>query len=247
MRIFYGHDYYDSTLAHGGHDDPICYIRHKDKTVPYAEVRDIGIKPPSPNILVGTERETYRRYRRRDEFFTPKGVFGMLNYPTVVFCGKLYTGVRVTLNPDMEGMERHYFWDHDALKSYFDRIGVQEVTYTPPSKRFLQFTGYDNDVHLNDVFTPVVLSEASRNWLIDNKITVMTFDGQKWRVDGDDLKDVCFYKLFDAYTAYSEIEMWVGGVLSGSDRPMVELSDDMKAAKHGYDKWSFRKPPEERK
>lgn len=56
------------------------------------------------------------------------------------------------------------------------------------------------------------------------------------------LKDLQFFKVFDPYTAYQEIAMFVSGVMGGQAPPMVPVSDEVRLEKHGFDrKWSFRK------
>lgn len=57
------------------------------------------------------------------------------------------------------------------------------------------------------------------------------------------LKDVQFGKAFDAYTAFQELSMYLGGVMGGAHPPMVSISDKDMAAKKGFDKWSFRRMP----
>jgi len=66
-----------------------------------------------------------------------------------------------------------------------------------------------------------------------------------WRINGDDLKDLEFFRAVDAFSLFQKISQWVGGTIAGSGNPMVEIVDDkIKAHKHGFDKWSFRKLPE---
>ena len=60
-------------------------------------------------------------------------------------------------------------------------------------------------------------------------------------INSDRLKDYEFYQRVDAWSAMQEISMWVSGVLPSSARPMVQIADKDKIAKHGFDKWSFRK------
>lgn len=56
------------------------------------------------------------------------------------------------------------------------------------------------------------------------------------------LKDIQFYQVLDAFTAYQELEMWVGGVLSNN--PQIQpVPDKFKIQQHGYDEYSFRKLP----
>jgi hypothetical protein len=54
-----------------------------------------------------------------------------------------------------------------------------------------------------------------------------------------------FYRVLDAYSAFQRISEWVGGTLANTGNPMVAITDDrIKAHKHGFDRWSFRKLPE---
>lgn len=57
------------------------------------------------------------------------------------------------------------------------------------------------------------------------------------------LKDLEFYRVFDPYTAFQEIQMFYGR-LKSPEKPIPKISDaDMLEAK-GFDpKWSFRKEP----
>lgn len=59
------------------------------------------------------------------------------------------------------------------------------------------------------------------------------------------LKDIQFYQVLDAFTAYQELEMWVGGILSNN--PEIQpVPDKFKIQQHGYDEYSFRKLPTKR-
>jgi hypothetical protein len=56
------------------------------------------------------------------------------------------------------------------------------------------------------------------------------------------LTDYQFYRMFDAYTAYQEIEMFMNNEIVRPDDPFIEpISDEAKAQAHGFDKFSFRK------
>ena len=54
------------------------------------------------------------------------------------------------------------------------------------------------------------------------------------------LKELSFQKVFDPYLAFQEISMYLGGVLARPDRPMLTITDEVKAQQHGFDKHSFR-------
>ncbi len=61
------------------------------------------------------------------------------------------------------------------------------------------------------------------------------------------LKDLQFYKVFDAFTAFQEISMFLGGVLGVGEKEIIEIEDKYKIGQHGFDKWSFRKEPTKKK
>lgn len=59
------------------------------------------------------------------------------------------------------------------------------------------------------------------------------------------LAEVGFQQVFPPFQAYQEIDMYLGGVMGGNGRPMVQLNDKELLMKHGFDgKTSFRKPKE---
>ncbi len=60
------------------------------------------------------------------------------------------------------------------------------------------------------------------------------------------LKEFSFQRVMDPYTAYQELEMYVGSNLVKQMDPNVHVSDVIKAESHGFNKWSFRTPPKEK-
>lgn len=61
------------------------------------------------------------------------------------------------------------------------------------------------------------------------------------------LKKCNFQTVKDAYSTYQEIFQFVAGTLNKPENKMVKISDKDKVAKHGYNKWSFRKLPTKKK
>jgi hypothetical protein len=56
------------------------------------------------------------------------------------------------------------------------------------------------------------------------------------------LKEFRFQRIIEPYTAFQEIEMFLGGVLGSIEKEGPEMSDKEKVSSHGMDpKWSFRK------
>lgn len=71
--------------------------------------------------------------------------------------------------------------------------------------------------------------------------------GQEVRITYDDcLKDYQFYRVFDAMAAYQEIEMYFGNMCF--PEPSINpVPDVINAESHGFNKFSFRKDPENKK
>lgn len=56
------------------------------------------------------------------------------------------------------------------------------------------------------------------------------------------LKDLKFFKIFDSFKAFQEIQMFISGVLGVGDKQPEPQSDIEKVVAHGFDKkFSFRK------
>lgn len=51
-----------------------------------------------------------------------------------------------------------------------------------------------------------------------------------------------FVRIFDPYTAFQEISMFLGS-MAMPEKAMPIISDELKIHTHGFDKWSFRRPP----
>jgi hypothetical protein len=61
---------------------------------------------------------------------------------------------------------------------------------------------------------------------------ILTFNGC--------LKEFQFFKLVDPYTAFQEIQMYLGG-MAFPNKPMPQIDDKTMAEAKGFNKWSFRK------
>jgi hypothetical protein len=60
------------------------------------------------------------------------------------------------------------------------------------------------------------------------------------------LKPWEFYKVFDSYTAFQEISMYVGGILLAPVNPVPIPDDETLRDIKGFNKYSFRKEPKEK-
>jgi hypothetical protein len=85
--------------------------------------------------------------------------------------------------------------------------------------------------------------EIDNNWLIENKVICADVMNHTVILNPK-LKDRHFFKVMDTYTTFQALDMWICGTLAYPQNAMVMLDDKSMIAKHGFDKWSFRKQPE---
>lgn len=61
------------------------------------------------------------------------------------------------------------------------------------------------------------------------------------------LANYSFAKIKDPYSAHQDLYTFIAGNLRQPDRPMIQISNQDKIDKHGFDKHSFRKMPTKKK
>jgi len=238
MRIIGGHDYYDSALA-WGQDSNTIFIR-EDRIIKSTD---------SPLFAVYPHSIVKNGYRYDCVGISNLG-YVELRSVSVYIADKHYGGVSV--NKDNQIYET--FWDYDRFEAW---VNARELSiHTPKRERYK----WEKNTEIKDAFpnlqswfSSVPATNAQRDWLITNGIAVAVCSEQYswgnekgyWHCNGSNLKDIGFAKAVDPYTLFQELSMWVGGVLPRPSAEIVETTDPkIKAHKHGFDKWSFRKPPE---
>lgn len=218
MRIIGGKDFYDGGLMYG-RDEDVVFVRHKNKTMSNKEV-------PFVNYAQFSNRYGYTKFDAELYIFYAAGV----KYPMV----------RVTPKHIDDGQGVRYFWKRDDYAAFCAKHNEQPQAFSY--------------WHLNrdNQFKPweAKITPYETDWLISNHITILHsqkyWDGGKeatcWTVDPFDLNRFEMQKHVNPFDMFQQISAWVGGVLPRNPNPMVEITDDkIKAAKHGMDRWSFRK------
>lgn len=87
------------------------------------------------------------------------------------------------------------------------------------------------------------------NLFLDNNAPIFVayfekFSGDRVFEINAKLKDLEFFRIKDPYTAFQEVEMFLGGILANQGRTIPKVSDSDLLEAKGFDKkWSFRKPP----
>lgn len=241
MKIIKGHDYYDSAAMYGI-DKTIVYVRNEK------EISDITIGALSDALYLRSDLGHQKLH-----IFTT-GYRNQEIYPyeykvlKVIIAGKLYVGVSFYVYKIYEDDEKHIFWDtksfhdffHKHLKDGYDYFGNNVFM----SSCKLCKEGSKQLIDLGEFELP----SGDINTLIENKITIASSNRYNNQNSADNyitehtgLDDIQLYKILPATIIRQNIEQWVSGTLTGHDRPMIEVSDDVKKHKAGFDKWSFKK------
>jgi hypothetical protein len=238
-------DYYDGVAGTTGIDKTIVYeretIEFEGEDMPkvfrsrgyYTNFRD---RENNPLYKLGNshiKKEYWKTYPRHSYFL-------------IGFCGKLYVGFKLYGLKDTEeynNVNTTITFNQDYMIELFE-----SKTYG----------GYFQD-NLNNVYQYDAL-----HWFRDMRTPCFVYDQDFGGIDHIDLKHYCcnyhskfiinpllkdyqFYKVFDAVQAFQEISMFMGGVLGRGEKEIVEVADKYKIAQHGFNKWSFRKEPENKK
>jgi len=267
MRIIAkNHDYYDSVLAFG-HDTHVVFERKEEEYV-------AGWKKPLPegysfmSPKLGSRQMTYHwaHGRRQGGYDTNKmGREFSFNPFTVAFCGRLYPGIRLESRQGYMGTwKADYAYTLDAYVTLLHHFGLEFVapgrkqpwvTYgerkgSPKKekdcKEYFDRTGEDHIAFFAEKRKPIAVFDKPDE-----------HDGARLTFNGE-LKKISFYKVFDAYTAFQELDMFISGVMSspGSGDPTktkpkrpnpVGISDEDLRDKKGFDDMSFKKAPTKRR
>lgn len=228
-------DYYDSLMGMG-QDLDLQYLRHQ-------------------------KSEKFKgNFPKLDQNWPFTSYHGLnANYYIVGFCGKVYAIIKLA-KPHRTGpalkatclnleevdsfVEEHF--KKDEIAAY--RSNKYQRNWLRPKRRdFQRF--FEAVEKARDKYSEIFLQHHT---------PIFVIDPQGWKEGGTGrrypkitynacLKAYDFVRIFDPYTAFQEIQMFLGG-LASPEKPIPEVSDkDMLLAK-GFDaKSSFRKPPGKKK
>ena len=230
MRIISEYrDYYDAIQA-TGQDQTLLYLRQ-------LEMQELK-KWPFP--VLGHHRY-WQWWSRLPSPFLRQYVVG--------FCGKIYPVVLFGGTPE-HNIYCHTIEDVDAfVEGHYKEKAVEE--YRHPLKKTYHHRHWDAG-HARKVFEKWFEEmKAKQNAFVSifeqHKCPVFIADCHTGR-HGDEkcimyngcLKDLEFYRVFDPFSAFQEIAMFLGGMAMPL-KPIPHLSDEIIAASKGFDKYSFRK------
>jgi hypothetical protein len=235
MRIISDfHDYYDAVQA-TGQDQSLIYLRKPEEVevseypFPILSYYTAGREPRGPSI------------RQR----------------IVGFCGKIYPVLELTHVATSAVAICYNLNEVDCFVEHnFRKDAIEE--YRTKAKSNRRYWGRHWPTHLRrDAFEKHFAACAEKRdsfakMFLETRCPVFigTADQHAWKkwsrkiVYHGCLKDLEFFRLFDSYTAFQEIAMFLGG-LAVPLKPIPQVPDKIMVGAKGFDKWSFRKLPEE--
>lgn len=159
------------------------------------------------------------------------------------FCGRFYPYVRV--EDQLEG-ESTLISDHDAYQAHRERIfarflnpeWAEEGLATKAVARYY-FQRFDVwEQHYGEYFRAYRAPYFGLGISGNGTATLELFPR---------LKPLGFARVKDPYSAFQEISSFLTGVLGRQAPETCEIGDDVRIAKHGFDKHSFRKRKKKKK
>ena len=201
-------------------------------------------------VYVRNEKEYY--FNPQERKWTPElpGHLGLISPPyaprshislekfTIGFCGTIYPGVKIWKN---DSSQCHYclesFWEYlednkilpkpwkcnskKRIKTHQNRIKAEWDFYFKPWK---------NEKAFLKLRTPVFSFKVGIRYTTDSICTVNPL-----------LNEYEFFKIFNPYSAYQEIDMFLNSILTSPEPEMIEISNENLLKKKGFDEKSFRK------
>lgn len=242
-------DYYDSALSFG-HDPNVVFVREESS---FWMLRDSTDDEHRFMLPVMRAESTFRRWMQSAA--TNRSGWEFSFYPfTVAFCGRTYPGIEIQYQKSgyFGDPETKCFYDYESYTEQLHRFGLEYTeerrrSYswdknpkTSPRcedevKEYFAAAGSDHISFFAERRQPIVVCHYVRHE------TKMAVDINPVLADYD------FYKVFDAYTAFQELDMFISGVMARDGNPMEEISDEDMRDKKGFDNMSFKKEPTKRK
>lgn len=226
-------DYYDGVVGTMGIDKTLVYEREMvmnedDSTFPepFTAIKSWNRKRDNP----------FRSLRYGYSLKKPSN-FDSSSPFIVGFCGKLYIGwkfykqkrcglyedLETIITYDLDFIKKqlvHSLWRNDLLSDleYIMKFNSMETFRNLNSPIFI----YDSDYDRRYLGT---YTSRSNEVFITNPI----------------LKNYEFYRVHDSFSAFQEIQMFIGGVLGRGEKEIKEVEDKYKIRQHGFDDKSFRR------
>jgi len=241
-------DYYDPVAAQGI-DKTIIYHRNtetircerpksgKHPQLKLPNEKRVTMKSPSPRGDYPSSMERCPDYNT-GPYIAQKWIIG--------FCGELFPVIKISPLFGSQSKETRFFFDKDKLNQHLQNLGIDESV---TAKRYTHWDSVLSEQGRTNIFdkkqwgnlsfifqefkTPIFIFGES---LVDTHISIPDL------ILNPKLKDLDFVKMKDPFSAFQDIQSYISGVLGTPARPMVQVSDKIKAASRGHDgEYSFKR------
>ena len=221
------HDYYDTAIGVGGIDKTCVFRRMTEEYHCEQEHYD---------VLKGMlDLEIDHIFRGSDRW--------NISFFTVLFCGRLYRGIKFTsviyswTSATYKYVD-HCFYAYD--KAFMNRF-VSKKRYIPFLREYFKDNG--SEIH-KEKMVELEMPIVSYEWMV---ISARSWPGNGDMVIDPNLAELKFFKVYDPFSAFQEISMFIGNIATkGNDT--VKIQDKDQIVKKGFDlSTSFRRPKGEKK
>lgn len=232
------HDYYDSAQAQG-QDKSLVFVRQSEQFAPAGQYPGI----PGPVQV----------FHAQAQRLTPGGIGLPLRgawqrvdvaFALLLFAGKLFPFAEVKRQHSTRlGADAAFMvYDYAELDGVLSEHGYDLQSRNRRDRAWL---GRTKGVRapIDDFFA---LRDSDQLMLhaLEHKLPVLSWRRQMDLLDVNPrLADFQFYRVLDAWQAYQELSMFLGNIAAPERHPVV-IEDKFRIQQHGFDKWSFRKPPQ---
>lgn len=232
-------DYYDSAVGMGI-DKSIIYERH-DKEISnkdYDFAAEINGKPK--NIWHRSSFDFETDHPKKDKTGASEIVIG--------FCGKLYPAIRFST---LLKRKEFSMVDEYDVEFVFDKEEAIEKLDLKNRKPRYSWGSHKKPIDIfNDNWNKVATFDPiETHRKFNTPIFVWEKDHKCDLIINPRLKEFMFARVFDPYTAFQEVQMYISGVLGvGSDGSDIVMTEKQKVQQHGFDaKYGFRTRPKKKK
>ena len=240
IREYY--DYYDSCMGYG-----IDLTAVYDRKMSEIEDDKNPLLIKSRKMLFSFNHSYSRGPFIQEVFYSKKKDY-YLESGCIGFCGIIYPFIQVVVEAH-PGTYKKYkkiiFYNGDDFIRYLDKINYKSSN------------SWDGSVFKKDLVSKIFEPIENIEFFFDlqqpcwanvpiNNINTRYNKNRKFVINPK-LEDFYFFKKFDAFSAFQQINMFLSGVLGAVHPPTIEISDEVKKFKHGFDDWSFKNKVHNRK
>jgi len=243
-------DYYDTAIGYGGVDKTCVYNRNS-LVEGNKHNQEIVFETFEEKKIYWSNGPYIFDCRYKHGGFPYKDIPFLITPFVIGFCGKIYIGyylkwenkTKIVYNSNdffqlCDPKDKRLFRESDKNRiiNYFKKLQFKNHKEL--------FFKYHAPIFILDY--KVCLNKDEYNYLPNEDKN--QFNKNKIFIINPKLKDYEFYKIYNSFQAFQEIQMYLQGVLGNKEKEMINISEKNKLIQYGYDKWSFRNPdPPKRK